>query len=82
MTNKNRGTGFMHPALPRIAPQRSVVKSLFCHVCMAKQGQHAVVKTAFATAKDGLRHGERRPFTMQKTVFCIRNNSRTDAILR
>ena len=82
MTNENRETGFMHPALPRIAPQRSIVKTLFCHVYIAKQGQYAIVNTSFATAKDGLRHGERRPFTMQKTVFCIRNNSRTDAILR
>lgn len=80
MTNKNCGTGFMHPALPRITPQRSIVKPLFCHACMAKQGQHAIVNTPFATAKDGLRHHERRPFAMQKAAFCIRNNRRANAI--
>lgn len=69
MTNKNCGTGFMHPALPRITPQRSIVKPLFCHVCMAKQGQYAIANTPFATAKDGLRHHERRPFAMQKPSF-------------
>ena len=80
MTNENRETGFMHPALPRITPQRSIVKSLFWHVYISKQDQYAVVKTAFTTPKDGLRHGERRPFAMQKAVFCISNNNRADVI--